>query len=57
MKKQKLNIKVRDLEALKDVMGGRRRRHGSHAFQAREARAFNHRVGEFRDGLGLLGLR
>ena len=39
MKKQnKLSIKVRDLEPLKDVVGGRRRRHALHA---REARAFN----------------
>jgi hypothetical protein len=55
MKKQnKLSIKVRDLEPLKDVVGGRRR---CHALHAREARAFNPRVGEYRDGLGLFGLR
>ena len=57
MKKQnKLSIKVRDLEPLKDVVGGRRRRQ-RHALQARETRAFNPRVGEYRDGLGLFGLR
>jgi hypothetical protein len=56
MKKQnKLSIKVRDLEPLKDVVGGRR--HRRHALQARGARAFNPRVGEYRDGLGLFGLR
>ena len=55
MKKQnKLNIKIRDLEPLKDVTSGRRRRHGLHAT---EARAIKFRVGEYRDGLGLLGLR
>jgi len=53
MKKQtKLSIKVRDLEPLKDVVGGRRRRH---ALQAREARAFNPLVGEYGGGLGLIG--
>jgi hypothetical protein len=55
MKKQtKLNIKVRDLEPLKDVTGGRRRRHRSHA------RAFAQRrgeVGEYEGGLGPFGLR
>jgi hypothetical protein len=50
MKKQnKLSIKVRDLEPLKDVMGGRRRRHG---LQAIEARATNRLVGEYGGGLG-----
>jgi hypothetical protein len=58
MKKQnKLSIKVRDLEPLKDVVGGRRRRHGRHGLHAMEARAINPRVGEYRDGLGLFGLR
>ncbi len=53
MKKQnKLSIKVRDLEPLKDVVGGRRRRHALHA---REARAFNPLVGEYGGGLGLIG--
>ena len=55
MKKQnKLSIKVRDLEPLKDVVGGRRRRR-RHALQAREARAFNPLVGEYGGGLGLIG--
>ena len=57
MKKQKLNIKVRDLEPLKNVTGGRRRHHRHHGLHAMEARAINPRVGEERDGLGLLGLR
>ena len=53
MKKQnKLSIKVRDLEPLKDVTGGRRRRSGLHAM---EARAINPLVGEYRGGLGLIG--
>ena len=40
MKKQnKLSVRVRDLEPLKDVVGGRR--HRRHALHAREARAFN----------------
>ena len=53
MKKQnKLSIKVRDLEPLKGVVGGRRRRH---ALRAREARAFNPLVGEYGGGLGLIG--
>ena len=54
MKKQnKLSIKVRDLEPLKDVIGGRRHRH--HVLEAREARAFNPLVGEYGGGLGLIG--
>jgi len=56
MKRQnKLNIKVRDLEPLKDVIGGRRRRHRHHVLEAREARAFNPLVGEYGGGLGLIG--
>ena len=50
----KLSIKVRDLEPLKDVMGGRRRR-GHHL----RARAFVDRrvgVGEYTGGLGPFGL-
>ena len=55
MKKQnKLSIKVQDLEPLKDVVGGRRRRQ-RHALHAREARAFNPLVGEYGGGLGLIG--
>ena len=54
MKKQnKLNIKIRDLEPLKDVTGGRRR-HRAHA----RAGAFFDRgglVGEYKGGLGLIG--
>ena len=51
MKKQnKLNIKIRDLEPLKDVTAGRRR-HRSHA------EAFNDLRGEYRGGLGPFGLR
>ena len=53
MKKQtKLNIKVRDLEPLKDVTAGRRR-HGSHRSRAEAFRAL--RV-ENRGGLGPFGL-
>ena len=56
MKKQnKLSIKVWDLEPLKDVVGGRHRRHRHHVLEAREARAFNPLVGEYRGGLGLIG--
>ena len=53
MKKQKLNIKVRDLEPLKDVTGGNRRRraHGrAGAFRDRDL------LGEYRGGLGPFGL-
>ena len=61
MKKQnKLSIKVRDLEPLKDVMGGRRRRHGRHGrhgLHAMEARAINPLVGEYGGGLGLIGYK
>ena len=54
MKKQnKPSLRVRDLEPLKDVVGGRR--HRRHALQAREARTFNPLVGEYRGGLGLIG--
>jgi hypothetical protein len=52
MEKQKLNIKVRDLEPLKDVTGGRHRAH-------RHARAFAqgvNNVGEYGGGLGPFGL-
>jgi hypothetical protein len=51
MKKQnKLSIKVRDLEPLKDVTGGRRRHHGhAEAFRAQ-------RDGEYKGGLGPFGL-
>ena len=53
MKKQnKLSIKVRDLEPLKDVTAGRRR-HRAHG----RAGAFNRGglVGEYIGGLGLIG--
>ena len=55
MKKQnKLNIKVRDLEPLKDVTGGRRRQ-GAHGravtFRDPDLR------GEYKGGLGPFGLR
>ena len=54
MKKQnKLSIKVRDLEPLKDVTGGRHRPHG-HAREA-QARTINPLVGEYRGGLGPFG--
>ena len=56
MKRQnKLNIKVRDLEPLNDVIGGRR--HRRHILEAREASAFNPNplIGEYRGGLGLIG--
>ena len=58
MKKQnKLSIKVRNLEPLKDVVGGRRhQRHALHAREAR-ARAFNPLAGEYRGCLGLTGNR
>jgi len=53
MKKQnKLNIKVWDLELLKDVTAGRRR-HRAHG----RALAFDRAglVGEYKGGLGLIG--
>jgi hypothetical protein len=53
---KKLSIKVRDLEPLKDVVGGRRRHH-KHAHA--HARAFGERasqVGEYSGGLGPFGL-
>jgi hypothetical protein len=50
-KHNKLTIKVRDLEPLKDVIGGKRRRgHRLHA-----GAVFERRVGEYRGGLGLIG--
>jgi hypothetical protein len=50
MKKQnKLNIKVRDLEPLKDVTAARR-----HARS--HAQAFRDLLGEYRGGLGPFGL-
>jgi hypothetical protein len=50
MKKQnKLSIKVRDLEPLKDVTAGRRRHGRSHAEALRDLR------GEYRGGLGPFG--
>ena len=53
MKKQtKLNIKVRDLEPLKDVTGGRR---DVTDRSAREARAFQAPRVEYRGGLGPFG--
>jgi hypothetical protein len=54
MKKQnKLHIKVRDLEPLKDVIAGRRR-HAAHARAGafREPPAIR---GEYGGGLGLIG--
>ena len=49
MKKQnKLSIKIRDLEPLKDVTSGRR-----HARS--RAEAFRDLRGEYRGGLGLIG--
>ena len=51
-KQNKLSIKVRDLEPLKDVTGGRHRAH-------RHARASAQRVnnvGEYGGGLGPFGL-
>jgi hypothetical protein len=53
MKKQnKLSIKVRDLEPLKDVTGGHRRHR--HARDA-QARTINPLIGEYRGGLGPFG--
>jgi hypothetical protein len=50
MKSQKkLSIKVRDLEALKNVTGGRRHAQRSHAG------ALSQQLGEPRGGLGPLG--
>jgi hypothetical protein len=52
MKKQtKLSIKVRDLEPLKDVTGGKPRGHRLHA-----GAIFERRIGEYRGGLGPFGL-
>jgi len=54
MKKQnRLSIKVRDLESLKDVTGGKHRRHG-HAKDA-QARTINPLLGEYKGGLGPFG--
>jgi hypothetical protein len=54
-KQNKLSIKVRDLEPLKDVTGGRHRR--AHRLHAREARAINPLLGEYKGGLGPFGLK
>ena len=59
MKKQnKLNIKVRDLELVKDVAQGGRR-HRAHGHAGAFAGAFDRGglVGEYRGGLGPFGLR
>ena len=48
-KHNKLSIKVRDLEPLKDVTAGRRHHGRSHAGAFRDLR------GEYRGGLGLIG--
>ena len=56
---KKLSIKVRDLEPLKDVMGGRRRGHHLHAGAVAERPIAQFRgglVGEYRGGLGPFGL-
>jgi hypothetical protein len=54
MKKQnKLSIEVRDLEPLKDVTGGKHRRH-RHAREAQD-RTINPLVGEYKGGLGPFG--
>jgi len=53
MKKQtKVSIKVRDLEPLKNVTAGRRRRHRGHA----QAFALGDSPDERRGGLGPFGL-
>jgi len=50
MKTQKLNIKVRDLQPLKDVTGGR---HRARALQALQGEGFVHRFADVRVGLRL----
>jgi hypothetical protein len=56
----KLSIKIRDLEPLGDVMGGRRRHHKhAHAHAQAQATAFGERrsdLGEYTGGLGPFGL-
>ena len=51
MKTQKLNIKVRDLQPLKDVTGGRHRRH--QGLQALQGEGFVQRFADVRVGLRL----
>lgn len=56
---KKLSIKVRDLEPLKDVIGGRRRGHHLHAGAVAGrpiAQARGGLVGEYKGGLGPFGL-
>ena len=56
---KKVSIKVRDLEPLRDVMGGRRRGHHLHAGAVAErpiAQARGGLVGEYAGGLGPFGL-
>ena len=53
MKKQnKLNIKVRDLEPLKDVIGGRKHSHARGRAGAFFDRGDRGLLGEYRGGLG-----
>ena len=53
----KLSIKIRDLEPLRDVTGGRHRHHRHAHAHAREAGAFRaQNVGEYTGGLGPFGL-
>ena len=60
MKKQnKLNIKIRDLEPLKDVWAGRRQKHHARA-RADAFRDLDLRrelLGEYKGGRGLIGLK
>ena len=56
---KKLSIKIRDLEPLKDVIGGRRRGHHLHAGAVAErpiAEARGGLIGEYAGGLGAFGL-
>ena len=56
---KKLSIKVRDLEPLKDVVGGRRRGHHLHAAAAGDrpiGQARGGLIGEYAGGLGPFGL-
>jgi hypothetical protein len=58
MKKQnKLTIKVRDLEPLRDVMGGRRRGHGHQLRAGAFVEGRSNLLGEYTGGLGPFGFR
>jgi len=58
MKKQnKLNIKIRDLEPLKDVWAGKRKRGHGRAEAFRDLDLRRELRGEYKGGRGLIGYR